>query len=525
MKAFLLRHYNKLKLKHKFALTILGNIILVLIVFSVIILQYQERKLNENYEEKNLSLAKNLANEAIDSLLVREYLKLDTLVNSSQEAILCKYAYIVDSFGRVVAHTDKNKLGQYLSLPETESLTKRDRKINGLTIRDYIVPIKIRKELLGYSVLGVKKYKEANLVKAHLIELRNKLILIAGFLLFLGMLSSYFMAGLLTKRISLLKSKMSQVQKGDLNLNPVEEEQISCGHVFNCSHKSCPAYGQKRCWTFDRTFYGQHRDCFDCPVYKRASGDEIGELHLAFNQMVCDLRKNIDKLEKTTLEKSRLERLSMLGQMSAQVAHEIKNPLNAIKGSAHYLRENFTGEILQEFLEVIEMESDRLNDIVKNFLNFSKPGPTKKQFSDLLQMVRDSLKLVQDEAKDKNIILDFNPQDDPRPFKFDYAKVKQAFLNLVVNAVQATGSGGKISVTTAIKNEEIHLKVQDTGPGIDDQCMEEIFKPFFTSKVRGSGLGLAIAEQNIREHNGRIEVTSQKNQGTLFTIILPLREQ
>jgi signal transduction histidine kinase len=256
-------------------------------------------------------------------------------------------------------------------------------------------------------------------------------------------------------------------------------------------------------------------------VYKQCTGDEIGELNQAFNQMVSDLRENLTKLEQANLEKSRLERLSLLGQMSAQVAHEIKNPLNAIKGSAHYLKANFQGAMLQEFLGVIENESERLSDIVTNFLNFSKPGPAVMQPSDLNAMVRDTLRLVEGEAGDKGSLLRFEADERISTLRFDYAKLKQSLLNLVVNAIQASQHGGVIRVSTEIANGEVHLSVTDQGSGIDSETLDNLFKPFFTTKVRGSGLGLAIAEQNVREHQGRIEVASQPGAGTRFTIILP----
>lgn len=523
---WLIGRINRLKLRHKLALAILGNIGVVLLVFSLIIDHYQKDRLLATMEQKNLSLARNQASEAVDSLLMRNYLQLDILVSSSQEAILAKYACIVDDRGTVIAHTNKEKLGEHRDLHETHKLMTRDQEQNGLVIREYIVPIAIKGELLGHSILGVDKYKEAGLVARNLSKLRSNLLWVSAALFLLGVVSSSLMSGALTKRIRSLKDRMFQVQKGNLDVAMPEEPCPRCSELLSCKQTQCQAYSSSMpCWTIEGTMHSSYRDCLSCYVYRRASGDEIGELNLAFNQMVTELRSNIEKLEQASLEKSRLERLSMLGQMSAQVAHEIKNPLNAIKGSAHYLKNNFQGAMLHEFLEVIEKESERLSDIVTNFLNFSKPGPPVMQLTDLNQMVRETLRLAQGEARDKGISLNFEADEDLPTLKFDYAKIKQALLNLLVNAIQASPQNSVVVLRTQADNGEVRLSVRDSGPGIDPESLENLFKPFYTTKVRGSGLGLAIAEQNVREHLGRIEVSGQAGAGALFTIVIPWMEQ
>lgn len=265
--------------------------------------------------------------------------------------------------------------------------------------------------------------------------------------------------------------------------------------------------------------------CQKCVVYKQTCGDEIGELTEVFNQMVTDLRVNLKKLEKANMEKCRLERLSLLGQMSARVAHEIKNPLNAIKGAANYLKRNFEGEILQEFLRIIEEETERLNDIVSDFLNFSKPTPPVKVLSNLNLLVEDTVQLVDGEIREKRLNLVLDTDSSLKPFKFDYAKLKQALLNLLVNAIEETEPGGVIEVKTQRKDSYVLLSVRDSGRGIAPEVLEHVFKPFFTTKTRGSGLGLAIVEQIVKEHEGEISVESVVDKGSIFTITLPVEEK
>ncbi len=514
--------FNYLKLQHKFALAILGNILLVLIVFSIIIDDYYEEKLIQNVQEKHVSIVKNLADDAVDALLVRNYSQLNILVNSAQEAVLSMYAYVLDESGRVVAHTDQKKLGQDFELPKENGFFIEEDSRNGVTIRDFIVPIQVKGEHIGYVVLGINKGKEIQFIANGLHTLRTKLLVVSFGLFSLGIFFSVMLARVLTRRIYRLKARIGQVQQGNLQVETSKVYSISCLEVFDCPYQECPAYGKPHCWTIAHTFNAQQRECVNCPVYKGACGDEIGELELAFDQMVVELRNYLDKLKETTKEKSRLERLYLLGQMSSQMAHEIKNPLNAIHGAAHYIKGNFQGQMLQEFTDVIVHESQRLNDIVSEFLQFSKPGPVQETVTDINVLIRETLKLVDSDIQDSSIELSFIPDEHVKSLPLDAGKIKQAVLNLVINAIQASPEYGQVEVRTKATDGYLKVQVIDAGQGIQPDDIENIFKPFFTKKVHGSGLGLAIVEQNIREQKGTVQVNSLPGQGSTFTITLPV---
>ncbi|MFP4286001.1 MAG: ATP-binding protein [Desulfovermiculus sp.] len=525
IKAFLAygsRKFNRLKVKHKFALAILANIALVLVVFVVLIHSYQKQNLIQNQERKNESLVRNMASEAVDPILVKNYLQLDMLVKSVQEAGSARDAYIMDSSGKVLAHTDKSFLGEQVIRSELDSHRlgqAMDWSDQG--IRLYTRPITVQDSVLGHAVLGVDQEQEALMVARDLRGLHKTLALVSGLLFVVGMVSSSFLAGLLTQRLSCLKQNMQQVQHGNLNVEIPCENQVSEHEVFLAMSGDCPT--QDRCLALEKGFLNIPQQCLQCSVYELACGDEVGELNLAFNQMVQDLRQNIRKLEQANLEKSRMERLSLLGQMSAQVAHEVKNPLNSIIGAAHYLRTNFEGQILREFLQIIEEESQRLSDIVTNFLNFSKPAQPSLVHSDVNEVVRNTISLVERELEEKGVHVVFEPDQALRPFKLDAAKIKQALLNILLNASQATQAGDNLEVSTAQESGQVVLKVSDTGCGMDQEALDNMFKPFFTTKIRGSGLGLAIAEQNIRDLGGSIQVESTEGHGSTFTIMLPVQ--
>jgi two-component system sensor histidine kinase HydH len=204
------------------------------------------------------------------------------------------------------------------------------------------------------------------------------------------------------------------------------------------------------------------------------------------------------------------------------VAHETKNPLNSIRLATSYLKKNFQGEILSEFLTIIEQEVARLNELTTGFLGYSRPAPLKLEPCDANTIVRSTADLVRQEATDRNIELIVLTDDHAPQVPCDSSRIKQALLNLLVNAMDATGEGRAITITTAAADGRLRISVRDTGAGIPERELEKIFKPFYTTKTRGSGLGLAIVERIVKEHQGEIRVESIEGKGTTFTIELPV---
>jgi two-component system sensor histidine kinase HydH len=227
------------------------------------------------------------------------------------------------------------------------------------------------------------------------------------------------------------------------------------------------------------------------------------------------------KLEQT-------QRLSMMGQMAAGVAHEIKNPLASIKGAADILAEDLApGSPKQEFAEIIRREVKRLNSTVQNFLDFARPQPFRFSLEKLDDILVSTLKQMEPQIASASLVLKSKiPSFDERVWA-DPQKLRQVFINLILNAISATSTGGEITVELgqSTKNHGRFWEVNfsDTGGGIAPENLEKIFEPFFTQKSSGSGLGLAIVKSIIEEHNGRVEVASELGRGATFTILLPLR--
>jgi two-component system sensor histidine kinase HydH len=529
---------TRISLGMKFSIAVTALIVFSMTAVATLIIHYQERSLRENISQSNLAMTKKLAHDAEGALLLFDPLRLNEFVMTVKEASECAYALIVDQEGLIVAHTSRENLG--LPFPgftgaglNGSGEREREYHAGNELVNEFTVPILIGKETIGAAVVAYSVSAVDKAIASRLKNLRRYIFVITGIMIIAGVGAAFAVSTVLTKPLLRLKDRMLDVQAGNLNVEADNPGIVRCWTRLGCDRKDCPAYGKVRCWAIAGTFcHGSVQgafaqkigDCRKCAVYQESCGDEIKELVEAFNQMVKDLRFNLGELQKATTEKARLERLSALGEMAATVAHETKNPLNAIRLATSYLKNNFQGDILTEFLKIIEEEVERLNDITTGFLGFSKPAPLKPKPSSINSIVKSSVDLIRQEATDRNIEVLVLTDEHVPPVVCDGSQLKQALLNLLINAMDAAGSGGTVSVTTEGAGSQVTIAVHDSGPGIRPDQMEKIFKPFFTTKTRGSGLGLAIAERILKEHKGEITVTSEPGKGTTFILSLPVYE-
>ncbi len=251
----------------------------------------------------------------------------------------------------------------------------------------------------------------------------------------------------------------------------------------------------------------------------------IGALSGALVEREKSQRK---KMQEARAKLEQTQRLSMMGQMVAGVAHEIKNPLASIKGAADILAEDLApGSPKQEFADIMKKEIQRLNGTVQGFLDFAKPQPYKFSLEKLDEILVSTLKQMKPQIASASLTLESDIQDSDGLVRADPQKLRQVFINLILNAISATPPGGKVTVALGQRMEN-HKKLwqvsfSDTGSGITRENLERIFEPFFTQKSTGSGLGLAIVKSIIEEHDGRIEVASEPGRGSTFTILLPVQ--
>ncbi len=235
-----------------------------------------------------------------------------------------------------------------------------------------------------------------------------------------------------------------------------------------------------------------------------------------------------EDLKKSKSYVRRADRLASLGTLTAGLAHEIRNPLVAIKTLTQLLPERLEDEEFRShFLSIASGEVERISHLVNELLDFARPSNPKLEFEDINSILDGMILLVSTESKKKHIQIQKQYLPDLPPVKVDREQIKQVFLNILLNAIDATPENGTLTVKTRSFTKpggELFLQVEfkDTGCGIPQEHLEEIFNPFFTTKTSGSGLGLSISNQIVQDHKGYISVESQVNQGTSFFVNLPV---
>jgi two-component system, NtrC family, sensor histidine kinase HydH len=218
----------------------------------------------------------------------------------------------------------------------------------------------------------------------------------------------------------------------------------------------------------------------------------------------------------------RSDRLAALGQLSAGLAHELRNPLGTIRASSEMLERTVSAEneVAREVAGFIATEVDRCNSLITRFLQFARPLQLKPQPADLAQTIDRAVELVQRETPGIAIYKNYEPEI--RPFPFDAELMERVFYNLLLNAAQATAPGGAITVKTRAAAGSAEIAVIDRGVGIGPGQIDNIFNPFFTTKPSGVGLGLAIVSKIVDEHGGKIAVESEPGKGSIFRVLLPV---
>jgi len=250
-----------------------------------------------------------------------------------------------------------------------------------------------------------------------------------------------------------------------------------------------------------------------------AVASENSRLYEGVKQQMAELKRTQAQLIQST-------KLAAIGELAANIAHEINNPLTSVLGFASYLAEQVPpGRPMREELDLIQEEAGRARDIVRDLLHFSRQREFSSQITDLNVVLEQTLAMVRRQGALDSITLQEHYAPGLAPVEVDVPRIKQVFLNLINNAVYVMKDGGSLTILSSASGDMVQVEVIDTGTGILPEHIDRIFEPFFTTKpdVSGTGLGLSVSLGIVQSHGGTIEVKSEVGRGSTFTVKLPAR--
>ncbi len=236
------------------------------------------------------------------------------------------------------------------------------------------------------------------------------------------------------------------------------------------------------------------------------------------------LKESMAELVETREKLIRSERFAAIGEAAAHLSHEIKNPLMLIGGFARQVSRSFPeNDPNQKKLKIIAEETGRLESLLNDVKDFTRPSRPQKNWSSLHGCVHRTLELMEDETNERKVQFETNLPENPPLVWCDPRQIRQVLINLVKNAMEAVPEGGKITISSGWDEKRVWVAVANSAKGMPEEVLNNLFKPFFTTKKKGTGLGLAVCHKIIEDHHGEITVWSREGRGTTFTFYLPLK--
>jgi len=250
-------------------------------------------------------------------------------------------------------------------------------------------------------------------------------------------------------------------------------------------------------------------------------------LSFLFQRLYNNAQQAYTHLQQAQGQLVKTEKMAAIGQMAAAISHDLRNPLTGIKMATYYLGTKIdkSDSEVDNILKDIELEIDYASNVVTNILAYSRPTQLIYKLTDINKLIGDTMQFVYLQNRDSQIKIIKNYDKNIPEILMDDKQIRQVIINLLSNSMQAMPDGGKLTIKTCLKTEEIEIKIIDTGKGIEPRDIERIFTPFFTTKARGVGLGLSIVNNIVQKHGGFLEVNSVLDEGTSFTVRLPIHKK
>ncbi|MDD3761110.1 MAG: ATP-binding protein [Acidithiobacillus sp.] len=414
-------------------------------------------------------LTDSIASSAANPLLLKDAGHLAQLANSGNS--LVSAVLIVDRSNTVVASTDLAQVGTQIPPAATKMLPRK---------YGYSATIIAGNQRLGTVWLRSATPEIDRLIAQKLEHTTSRLLILGIITAIIGLIGAYLVSLAITRPISRLMHEMEAMQR---QFGIREEAQAE-----------------------------------ETDEYR----DELHRLELAFRSLVTRLREHLLELRKLNQRQQAMQCMVTIGQMSSQVAHEIRNALSSVRGAARYLVRYDDRDNREEFLQIIEEEVQRLYDMTQGFLDFGRSYDTHVEPHELCPFLQHCIQrhVTDFDTRAIRVTLDCSPG---LQTSFDASLMGQAVSNLLLNACDAVpAQEGRILLRAAALTDSVEISVQDNGPGIPEAQWTEVFKPYVTSKTKGSGLGLAIVSKIMMVHDGSVELRRVQGYGACFVLTLPL---
>lgn len=263
---------------------------------------------------------------------------------------------------------------------------------------------------------------------------------------------------------------------------------------------------------------------------ERKQKKQYEQVALKLQESYKKLKQQSETLSEVEEQLRHSERLSVMGELAASLAHEVRNPLGSIKGAAEILQDDYPKENQNyRFLQILIKEVDRLNQVIETFLSLARQRPAETGKVSLQEAVESVVQIISAKASKEGVEVECRLPSTTVYIKADGNKFRQVLLNLFLNALAACPEGGRVAVDSTIKNHEAQprrliLEISDTGQGIPPEAVEKVFKPFYTTKEHGTGLGLPITKRIAEEYNWDLKLQSEVGQGTTVKLCVPFIE-
>ena len=470
---------------------ILSSTALITVLMSIVIFFVEMERtsaLKKRAEEHASSIAQMMADLSENRIMYYDLVALQQNVERAAEDEDVVFAIIFNREARVLAANEEAKeifpeelfeMSAEMGRLERDEVIKTEFGFDTadgriVEVLEVIAPVFVEGELWGAIKLGLSLEE----VNAEIQRTRIGLISLGFLGLTFGALGSVFLANRISRPLESLVEGTIRVARGDL----------------------------------------QHR--IDIPP-----GDEIGELAANFNRMTAQILDDREKLEEASQKLSEAEKLATIGRLATALAHEIRNPLTAVKLNIQKIGKHpALNDIEREQVGIAESGVQQVEKLVKDILSYARAPQLYKEEFGLENLIEDALRFVEEPVEEKHIeiVTEF---DNLPPMNVDGDQLRSAFLNTLLNATEAVPTGGVIFVRTKQQDTDdgpvAVVTIEDNGAGIEESDIGSIFEAFFTTKSLGTGLGLTNARKVIELHGGRIEVASVAKQGTTITVTLP----